>query len=216
VDNEINESDARKEALAAEAFQRIRSGQHWSDWMFIADGLVVGRNFAMRRAGTNQPVGRAYNTAFGGWMVDRPWARDLDKKDRGDLFWCADRRSEIEAWRETLAQNERSRLNHPTALRRRYEAANKVKDPNAPKKETGKEALVRENEELWAKVKKLERQVESSDGSLFDLHRDSIRTIVDVIAGNVPVGRFESLQREMTKKLAALKAADMAKQAKAG
>jgi hypothetical protein len=218
VDQAISESDARKEQLAAEAFLRIRSGQHWSDWMFIADGLLVGRAYAMRRAGTNQPVGRAYNTAFGAWMTDRPWARDLDKKDRGDLFWCADHRSEIEAWRETLAQNERARLNHPTALRRRYEASHKAvaKDPNAPKKETGKEALMRENAELWDKVKKLERQVEDGDGSLFDLRRDSINTIVDVIAGTVPLGRFESLQREMTKKLAALRTADKAKQAKAG
>ena len=75
---------------------------------------------------------------------------------------------------------------------------------------------MRENEDLWAKIKKLERQVESGDGSLFDLRRDSIESIVDVIAGNVPLGRFESLQRAMTEKLAALKAAEKTKQAKAG
>jgi hypothetical protein len=75
---------------------------------------------------------------------------------------------------------------------------------------------VRENEELWTKVKKLEHRVESGDGSLFDLRRDSIKAIVDVMAGAVPLGRFESLQRAMTKKLAALKAAEKTKQAKAG
>jgi hypothetical protein len=40
--------------------------------------------------------------------------------------------------------------------------------------------------------------------------------MVDVMAGSVSLGRFESLQRAMTKKLAALKATDKAKQAKAG
>jgi len=40
--------------------------------------------------------------------------------------------------------------------------------------------------------------------------------IVDVVAGNVSLGRFESLQRAMTKKLAALKTVDKSKQAKAG
>ena len=81
---------------------------------------------------------------------------------------------------------------------------------------TGREALIPENEDLWAKVKKLERQVESGDGSLFDLRRDSIEAIVDVIAGTIPVGRFQSLQRAMTSKLAELKVADKIKHAKAG
>jgi hypothetical protein len=36
------------------------------------------------------------------------------------------------------------------------------------------------------------------------------------LAGNVSFGRFESMQRAMTKKLAALKAAEKSKQAKAG
>jgi hypothetical protein len=68
----------------------------------------------------------------------------------------------------------------------------------------------------WRRIKKLEHQLNSGDGSLFDLRQDAIETIVDVIAGSVPLGRFESLQRSMTKKLAALKAADKTRQAKAG
>jgi hypothetical protein len=199
VDIEITESDARKEALAAEAFQRIRSGQHWSDWMFIADGLIVGRNWAMRRAGTNQPIGRAYNTAFSEWMASRAWARDLDKKDRGDLFWCADHRSEIEAWRENLAQNVRSRLNHPTALRRRYEAEHRPEAAPVPKKETKVEALVRENEELWAKVKKLER---SDPGSLFDLRNDRVEDIARVIAEHMTHDRLKRLQKAIAAEIA--------------
>ena len=151
-------------------------------------------------------------------MDERPCAKHTDKTTRNHLLWAADNRSSIEAWRASLAQNERDKMNHPTTLRRRYDAAHKVadKDPNAPKKETNHEATVRENEELWAKVKKLERQIEAGDGSLFDLRKDSIESIVDVIAGNLPLGRFESLQRAMTKKLATLKAAEKTKTAKAG
>jgi hypothetical protein len=170
--------------------------------MFIADGLVVGRNFAMRRAGTNQPVGRAYNTAFGVWMADRPWARDLDKKDRGDLFWCADRRSEIEAWRETLAQNVRARLNHPTALRRRYESEQKPPTAPGPKKETKTEALVRENEELWAKVKRLER---GDPGSLFDLKNDRVEDIARIIAERMGSDRLKRLQKAIGGEIAKLR-----------
>jgi hypothetical protein len=148
-------------------------------------------------------------------MAERPWAKNADKATRNHLLWAADHRSEIEAWRTSLAQGERAKMNHPTTLRRRYDA-HKVVATNTPKKETGKEALVRENEDLWAKVNKLERQVDSGDGSLFDLRQDSIQSIVDVIAGNVPLGRFESLQRAMTKKLAELKTSEKTKQAKAG
>jgi hypothetical protein len=214
--DDTTDREAEKEAKAAEAAERIKTGTHWSDWMYVADGLVVGRAKAMRHAGTNQPVGAAYNRAFGAWMTERPWARDLDKATRNHCFWCADHRSEIEEWRATLAQSERNTMNHPTVMRRRYDAAHKIAAKEAPKKETPREALVRENENLWTKIKKLEHRVESGDGSLFDLRRDSVEGIVDTIAGNVPLGRFESLQRAMTKKLATLKAAEKIKQAKAG
>ena len=43
---ELNRNDAideRKEKAAADAYVRIRSGQHWLDWMFVAEGLGVGR-----------------------------------------------------------------------------------------------------------------------------------------------------------------------------
>ena len=41
-----------------------------------------------------------------------------------------------------------------------------------------------------AEFKKLEHQLNSGDGSLFDLRQDAIETIVDVIAGSVPLGKF--------------------------
>jgi hypothetical protein len=62
-------------------------------------------------------------------MSTRPWALELDKPTRAHLFWCVDHRSEIEAWREILAQNERARLiNHPTAMKRRYETAHATQE----------------------------------------------------------------------------------------
>ena len=216
MENETD-SEARKEALAEEAGERIKSGSHWRDWMFLADGFAVGQAKAMRAAGTNRPYGKAFTRAMGDWLKARPWANGYDKGTRSNLLWCADHRNEIEAWRESLAQNERDKLNHPTALKRRYDAAHKVADANeAPKKETGREALVRENEDLWTKIKKLEHRLESGDGSLFDLRRDSIEEIVNTIAGTVPLGRFESLKNAMVKKLAELKTAEKTKTAKAG
>jgi hypothetical protein len=57
----------------------------------------------MRAAGTNQPYGKAYTRAFGDWMAERPWTKHLETGTRNHLFWVADHRSEIEAWRATLS-----------------------------------------------------------------------------------------------------------------
>jgi hypothetical protein len=209
---------ARKEALAAEASDRTRHAHRqdwmhrarWEDWCLIADGFAVGRVEAMRRAKTNQPHGRAYALAFARWMAERPWASNIDKATRNHLLWVAAHRSEIEAWRDTLTLLDRGEINHPTSLRRRWDDAHKPAgaDPNAPKKATTREALVRLNEELRAEIARLKRMmIEQGDGSLFDLRRASVDDIVDVMGGTVPLDRFESLQRSMTKKLATLKSA---------
>ena len=60
------------------------------------------------------------------------------------------------------------------------------------------------------------RSVEGGDGLPVDHRRDSVEGIVDTIAGNVPLGRFETLKTAMVKKLIALKAAEKTKTAKAG
>ena len=197
------DSEARKEALAAEADDRIKRGAHWEDWCFIADGFAVGRNKAMRRAGTNQPVGSAYNHAFADWMAERPWAKNTDKATRNHLFWVADHRSEIEAWRATLSRSERDKMNHPTTLRRKWDAAHKVADGSkAHKKETKAEALLRENTQLWDKVKRMERD----GGSLFDLNQTPLKDIAKIMGEHMGFGRLTRLQQEIGKEIAALKA----------
>jgi hypothetical protein len=106
----------------------------------------------------------------------RPWARDLDKATRAHLFWRAEFRTQIEEWRDTLAQNERSKLNHPTAMKRRYEATDKVpavKDGEAKdgEKLTKAAEIVRlenENETLKREIDWLKARP-TTDGGLFDL-----------------------------------------------
>ena len=115
--------DAEVESRAATAYDDLfthKDRNDWAKWMFIADGLMVGRRWALAKAGTQEPVGRGYNTAFSQWMATRHWARDLDKPTRNHLFWCADHRSEIEAWRDELPPQERVKKNHPSHMRRAY------------------------------------------------------------------------------------------------
>jgi hypothetical protein len=163
------ERDAQIEARAAEAYDDLhdqkRDKNDWAKWMFIADGLMLGRRWAMARAGTQAPEGRGYNTAFGQWMATRHWARDLDKPTRNDLFWCAEHRSEIEAWRDELQPQERAKKNHPSHMRRAYGTAHKPHKDDADgtegddakvKKGTAEEeALRKHNVELTQTIVKL-------------------------------------------------------------
>jgi hypothetical protein len=127
-DNNLDDraGENRREQLAVEAMERIKSGAHWQDWRFIADRLQDGRLWAQNRAHTDRPAGSAYNRAMGQWLDAHPWSRDLDKATRGHLFWYLDHRAEVEAWRETLPQNVRARLNHPTATKRRFDAEHRL------------------------------------------------------------------------------------------
>jgi hypothetical protein len=128
--------DAEIEARAADAYERIYKHQnHWKDWMYLADGLMLGRRWALEKAGANVPTGKGYNMAFSRWMATRAWARDLDPPTRNDLFWCAEHRSEIEAWRDELDERERQKKNHPTHMKRAYQKAHKPKEESEDQEE---------------------------------------------------------------------------------
>jgi hypothetical protein len=206
---QTTESEDRKEKDAADAAERIKRGQHWLDWMYVAGGLEVGRQKAMRRAGTNRPIGSAYNKAFGEWLDLRPWARDLDKPTRTHLFWCVDHRNELERWRETLAQNERARLNHPTAMKRRYEATHRDTAVVKAKTEAATpEAFARAEEigKLKDEIAMRDREIDflkaapkKDDGSLFDLNRDTAADIAKTIRGHVGLARTRGIRDALTK-----------------
>lgn len=178
-----HETEARLEREADAALDRIQRGQQWSDWLAIGELLVWGRNKAMRRAGTNQPVGAAYNKAFGGWMDEHAKLRSIDSATRNHSMWCADHRTEIETWRETLASNQRQQLNHPTATKRRYEASIRAgAKPDTEKKLTAKQRFEEELLRLEADNTKLRRQLDDGEGSLFDLKQTKVETIAEIIA----------------------------------
>jgi hypothetical protein len=210
------EDEAHKLELAKDATEATK--KHFEDFGLVAQGLWIAQRQAMRSAGSNGPYGGPFKKAMKAWLVANPWAAAYDAPTRTHFVWLHDNRAEVEKWRSTLTANQRDQWTHPTTIHRRFEAAHKVpaKARDAPKKETEAEALTRANEELWATNKKLERQVDSGQGSLFDLRQDSVEAIVDTMARNVSIGRFEALQRGMTKRLAALKAEAKAKSAKAG
>ena len=143
-----SESEARKEQLGAEAFECIK--KHWTHWRHIATCFAVGNTKAMREAGTNRPYGRAYTHAFGKWLDAEPWRRTYDKVTRSHLLWVADHSNEIDDWRNTLAQNVRDKLNHPSTLKRHYEAAHRSQSrPSIPTRRRRKPRPRRSSPATW-------------------------------------------------------------------
>jgi hypothetical protein len=184
ADSLTEDNETRLETEAAAAAERIKGGQHWTDWITIGEGLAVGRQKAMRRSGTNQPIGAIYNRAFGEWLDAHKWARDLDKATRNHAIWCADNRPAVEAWRATLAENQRSMINHPSVTKRRYEATTKDKaDTPGAAKETKAQQVERELEAMAVERDKWKRAAEK-DGSLFDLKNDPAAIIAQIIGAH--------------------------------
>ena len=175
---------AEHERQAAEAFERIQSGQHWTDCAPARGLLEAGRQRAMRESYSNQPAGSAYNKAFGRWMTAQGWPRKLDNPTRNHLLWVADHLAEIEGWRETLATNQRMSWNHPTTIKRRYERAMQarvaeekgevVQSPQAQMKALLIEA--QEDADKW-------RRRAEEGGSMFDLQRDTPKDIGRIVVG---------------------------------
>jgi hypothetical protein len=220
-DQETTESEDRKEKDAAEAAERIKRGQHWLDWMYIAEGLEVGRVKAMRRAGTNRPIGSAYNRAFGDWLNERPWARDLDKPTRNHLFWCADNRNNIEAWRDTLRPNERARLH----IRPRSNAATTRPTRSLKRKASRpsqKVAHEQEVERLKADIEMRDREIEwlktkrAEDGSLFDIAKTKPDQIARIVLENAGLARTRNIRNALTQAVEAAERKTRQKSKQAG
>jgi hypothetical protein len=75
----------------------------------------------MRKAGKNEPEGKAYATAFSDWLKAHHFD-DIDKSDRAKLLQIMESLEDVEAWRASLSPAERLRLNHPNSVWRAFTA----------------------------------------------------------------------------------------------
>jgi hypothetical protein len=120
---------------------------------------------AMERSHSQNPVGRRYNEAYAALAKPAPELTKVNKTDRAQYIWCYQFNETIAAWWETVAQNQRDRWSHPDTIKRHYLAAHggdkepKPVDPNAPVKETLREANMR----LQDEVDTLKRQGQAND-----------------------------------------------------
>jgi hypothetical protein len=182
---------------AADAADRLKRGQSWDDWNKIGVFLNIGRNKAMLRAGTNEPIGARYIKAFSEWMALYAWIGDIDKATRTHAMWCVDHSDELAKLRENMGLTQRLSCNHPTTMRRRWDKASKEVD-KAPteKKESRADVIQRELEATAAERDKWRHKAEK-DGSLFDLKNDSTKIIASVIVQNMSPHRLRELMKAL-------------------
>jgi len=108
-----------------EAWRRLGRDHTWEDWRQVGAALLIGRSGAMREAAVNRPAGRRYNVVFAAWLKKCGF-ENLDKADRSRLLAVMDHLHEIETWRATLTPAQRLRLNHPSAVFRKWKSANAI------------------------------------------------------------------------------------------
>jgi hypothetical protein len=182
---------------AADAADRLKRGQSWDDWIKIGTFLNIGRNKAMLRAGTNEPIGARYIKAFSEWMAGYAWVGEIDKATRTHAMWCVDHGDELAKLRENMGLTQRLAANHPTTMRRKWDKSQKEVD-KAPtvKKESRADVVQRELEATAAERDKWRHKAEK-DGSLFDLKNDSTKIIASVIVQNMSPHRLRELMKAL-------------------
>jgi hypothetical protein len=193
------EYEARLEREADEALERIQRGQTWLDWRKVAELFSHGRKLAMLHGHANKPEGKGYNLCFSGWLDSHPKLRMVDKATRNHAMQCMDQIDAIEAWRATLAENQRQTINHPTTVLRRFKAADRESAGGdaAPRKQTEREALREANAELEGEVAKLKRTIEQSGENLFSLS-DSAKSIARLLRDYWSANKLAELSKALT------------------
>ncbi len=98
------------------AWVRLKKGSRsWTDWKDVGQALLEGRAIAMRNAGADRPAGKGYTQALSSWLTDNQF-RKLPPVDRTALFIVMENLPAIEAWRATLPEARRLRMNGPAAV----------------------------------------------------------------------------------------------------
>ena len=194
-------AEAQNEIMdGALAIRRLRQHEDYSHWVRVGRALLRLQEEAMHLSGSNSPQGRGY-TALRAELGSRvPDLEELDKASKSHAVWLAKNLAAVERWRATLAVNMRDQLNHPSSIKRRYEATHgEAKSPDAQKPVSPIERLkietTRLQEELDvanAKIRRLER----GEGDMLLISRkDSAEAILAVLESEIPTkaGRIAAL-----------------------
>lgn len=200
-EDRLDQSNLSIVRLGQDAWARVRGDHSWKDWLQIGAALCIGRTETIREAHVNAPNGRNYNIAYATWL--KKYGFDtIDKGDRARLFDVMDHLVEIETWRAQLTRTERSKLNHPSTIWRKWKAATVISDSSAPPKTSTIAKLKEINIELQEKLHRAERELSRGGGDLWSSD-DTAEDIAAVMVGKLSPSKAERVARAILKKLSA-------------
>lgn len=136
-------------------------------WLHVGRALARVRTEAMRRAETNNDHHPCYRIYYGILMARVPDLDALVKQDKASSVharWLWDNWHVIEPWLAGLEPGANEKLNHPSAIKRRFEASLKSKPQGAEavptplqRKDPRIAELEDELDQMQARVRQLER-----------------------------------------------------------
>lgn len=178
---------SEREVLAAdrERWQHMGGGGHLDDWLAYGNGLMIRRRLAMRMSYVNSPEGRGYAQAFKE-LMKADGLDTMDKTSISAVLWLhddANRLNMLREIRDAMTPGERSRLNSPISARQRVEKEMKARGGGGEGNLRSSPVTIYKQRiaEQDRKIAELEARANNTDGSLFDLRRDSAEDIVSVI-----------------------------------
>jgi hypothetical protein len=197
-----------------ERWGRMGQGAHLDDWLAFGPGLVIRRRIAMRMANTNHPAGKGYILAFAA-LMQADGLNTMDKTSMTAVLWLHDepvRLITLREIRDTMKVGERSRLNSPITARQRVAKVLKAREGKGGEETLRSSPMARMKEEvviLRRQVADLQAKLavaDKRDGSLFDIHHDTVDAIASVIVAKVTPGRAENIIKAIKTELKKKKA----------
>jgi hypothetical protein len=187
-------AEARAEILdGAVAIRRPRQGESYEQWVRVGRALLRLQQEAMYLSGSNKPFGRGYiaeRRRLGERVPDLEEEKHTNKQH---AMWLAKNFELVEQWRGELDQHKRLELNHPSVIKRRYEAAHNtatLADPAAPKPMSANDKLRVKNVRLQYELDVAHatiRRLERAEGDMLLISRnDSPEDILAVIETEIP------------------------------
>jgi hypothetical protein len=152
----------------------------------------------------NRPEGRCYVETFAALMK-----RDgMDTDDNSTktamtaVLWLHDDPERITALRElrdAMKPGERARLNSPISARQRVEKILKARAKGSDAEAKDKASPVaRLKAQIAEKDREIAKLTARSDGSLFDLRADDVKSIAEAIAANISENKASALASAIT------------------
>lgn len=136
--SEPEDGTVLQDAVAAKVRLDDRHRKDWADWLIVGRGLMTARQIAIHESRSNAGAcGTTYNHAFGRVLTEAGLV--VEKNARNTLIKIMLAEREVERWRNTLTEPEKTALNNPRVVWAAYSKRlvslgptfNKPKPPNA-------------------------------------------------------------------------------------